>query len=212
MNVYKLARLAKQNNETLVILVNRWMLKEKNPIRDIQIKSRVGMLWRPSASLVVILFILFLITIKSGFSHDFSWVVSPNLRLILGIAFCFCLAFFIVIGCMIVSLENKIENRENVKEFLYAISLIEHIYQQAGILNDMWCLSEFSVSAGTISERYLHLQAKRLKELERIPWRKKEEHKFRTRFDKEFEVLTLLLLLPTDRKLYFEPKEVAVVS
>lgn len=201
MNVMVIAKLAKDNNSTLATLVNRWTLdgNRANPFPDIFLKSQaIGF----ASTCFWIVIVAMLLGIY-GYMHrvwatSHIYIVSVTIGLLVS-AWAFC--HWKMKSCI-----NNISDHNNLDKFCSAVALLERLYyEMAADGCDMW-REELHI-ANAIGQSYLYSQADELMRLEKIPWRKEDEQKFRKKFVIEFDLLTHILSISTNRKEYFERKQ-----
>jgi hypothetical protein len=203
-NVIKIARLARQDDKTLVILVTRWVhgknrIKWINPIPDILLKSQEIALWFTGFLLMVGL----LLTFVWGY-HQYHTMLAESWSIwSIGMVFVLILALALVGRAMVRTKMGICDNR-NADEFCRSIAVIDRLRKEEGFIDDVWERGAFLDVASVVVTNYLFSQAARLQELEGIPWRKKEEEIFNKQFTQELESLATIALLPSNRGLYFK--------
>ena len=180
-------------------MTNRWMkgMHRTDPINDILLKEK-GLFYGFLGSILILSFIIVLgwRMIHHSFiimNHSIEWIV-----LFQGILMC-------VTSWKIHTIKQAISDDKNANEFCKIFELIELIHQDKNQSDIPWITFD-DKTVGTAVESYLHEQALKLMEMEKIPWRRKHVEKMRQKFSKEFEALTSLMLLPSDYSRYFTTK------
>jgi len=194
MYLNELVQVAKEDNKALIIWVNRWMLRgANNPIPDAFLLAK-GIFWGFLGFVWTVLTIAWIAFVfYSSFNATHLGVASA--------VFVFNAATLIIIGFRIGWIKRRVNDKQNCFDFLEMISLIQKLSGEN--LEFFW--TEENISAcSPLLKRYLIEQAQKLKRLEKVPWRAKEEKSFRKKFDKEFQMLSRLGLLSADRRDYFQ--------
>lgn len=196
MNAFKVAKLARENNEVLKILDNRWATpkskENKHPVPDL-VKMAKGNFFYGLALLS---------TVAAFVSLRLFVVYDSRPMLFMMLVF-----FAIAIVWMFLLLRHArmIKDAKSCNEFSRAVLLLEQIYSQLRKrpAKCIWNLNEFNSLDCTEVQSWLRGRADTLKQLEKYSWRKPEETKFRERFDWELGVLCRLMLVSSRRDDYF---------
>lgn len=196
MNAFKVAKLARENNEVLRILDERWASPKSqdstHPVPDV-VKVAKGNFF----------YCLALLSAVAAFVSLWLYVVYDSRPML----FMMLVFFAIAIVWMFLLLRNarRIKDAKSCNEFSRAVSLLEQIYYELRKrpAKRLWNLNEFNSLDCTEVQSWLRGRADTLKQLEKYSWRKPEENKFRERFDRELGLLRRLMLVSSRRDDYF---------
>ncbi len=197
MNINKLAKLAKKNDSTLVVLVNRWMLggKNANPIPDVLLLAKV-ITWGSVGFWTLMLWVGwdFIAHNKSHHIPDPIMPFMPELLVAI---------IEVIVWWKVVVFVRRISSARNANKFCDTITLIERLLKEANWADDVWESDQFLRGGRDVAEVHLYSLAQRIKDFEKIPWRNKEAEAVRKELDDKLQTLTLLILLPSDKRTYF---------
>lgn len=200
MNIFKLVKLAKNDDPTLVFIVNRWMIRNPNPILDANCI--------PGIIISALLLLLSLaVTIFSGYivysGHRLpeQWINPWIYIVLLGTAG--SVGSFLFVQKFV----RKVNSIDNLTNFVCAISHFEEIMGK-----DWWTAHPKTRKNEKVeAEAYLRKKAAQLVSLEKIPWRKHDANKFRKELFIEIDILELIALCESSREYYFQPEHIPPV-
>ena len=203
MNINNIVKLAKQDNETLVILVNRWMLDKSriDPIPDILLKSQgifygfIGFLTSLCAVGLVVWETIYHHFANRTKNDLLIWIILVSL-----------VSLSLLISWKMHRIKSKISDAKNADEFCLALSLVEQIYLEGNAMLNIW--QDKLEIAASFGRGYFYSQADQLEKLEKVSWRKEDARKLREIFRRELGLLSNLLVIPSNYREYFgSPKE-----
>lgn len=201
MTMFKVARLARSNNQVLRAFDQRWARESRNdqrnhPVPDI-INELMVMLLCAVGFICGILFVIIFTKLRND---------PTNLTLILLGSIMAGVITFASLRSR--SIWQRIRDSKGAHEFMAIISLMESIYKKGKLTDNMWEWDQWNAAdSGKAVFSYLRSRAKKLQQLEMISWRKSEEEYLRNQFEWELDRLSRIALIPSARERYFVDEE-----